>query len=299
MHHYGFSREQSIVSFSWGFLKEARDKYIARLNAIYESSMESNKITSIIGTASLPDTKNSEINGMKQIIVTAEGSTNPVSYTAKHVLIATGAYPAFPEGEGIMEHSISSDGFFELEDLPRKTVIVGAGYIGVELAGVLRSLGTDVSLVVRNKMILKEQDKMISETLEEEMKKQKIKIYKETGGVLSISLDENGDKIVNLKNGEVITGADCVIMAIGRKPSVDSLNLKQAGVKQKISGHIIVNDYADTNVNGIYALGDVCGKVELTPMVSKKILILLHSCVISQFPFFYEIIGYSCWQKAR
>ena len=261
MHHYGFSGgESSDVSFNWNFIKEARDKYIVRLNGIYERNMGNSGVTSILGAASFSE-------GGKSVIVNPSDGSDPVTYTAKNVLIAVGGYPEFPDGDGIKEHSISSDGFFELEDLPRKAVVVGAGYIAVELAGVLNSLGTDTSLVVRKARALREFDDIIAETLDDEMTKQGIVVHKETNGVKSIVTDDNGLKTVTLNNGDTISDVDCVLMATGRKPLVEPLNLSGAGVDQKPSGHIIVDEYSATNVDGIFALGDVCGNVELTPMV--------------------------------
>lgn len=260
MHHYGFSGgESSDVSFNWSFIKEARDKYIVRLNGIYERNMGNSGVASILGAASFSD-------GGKSVIVDPSDGSDPVTYTAKNVLIAVGGYPEFPDGDGIKEHAISSDGFFELEDLPRKAVVVGAGYIAVELAGVLNSLGTDTSLVVRKAKALREFDDIIAETLDDEMAKQGIVVHKETNGVKSIVVDDNGLKTVTLNNGDVISDVDCVLMATGRKPLVEPLNLSGAGVNQKPSGHIIVDEYSATSADGIFALGDVCGNVELTPM---------------------------------
>ena len=261
MKHYGFSGYDSdAISFDWGFIKENRDKYITRLNGIYERNMANSGVTSILGTASLAD-------GGKGVIVTPSDGGEPVSYKAKNVLIATGGYPTFPEGEGIREHSISSDGFFELEELPGKAVVVGAGYIAVELAGVLQALGTDTSLVLRKGQALREFDDMLAETLDEEMQRQGINIFRNTEGVQKIEVDSaSGLKTVYLNNGEKIDGVDTVLMATGRSPLVEPLNLPGAGVMQKEGGYIAVNEYSETNVEGIFALGDVCGSVELTPM---------------------------------
>lgn len=152
MKHYGFSGYDSdAISFNWNFIKENRDKYIVRLNGIYERNMGNSGVDSILGTASLAD------NG-KGVVVKPDDGGDAVTYSAKNILIATGGYPTFPDGEGIRENSISSDGFFELEELPGKAVVVGAGYIAVELAGVLQALGTDTSLVVRKNMALREFD---------------------------------------------------------------------------------------------------------------------------------------------
>ena len=261
MKHYGFSGYDSdAISFDWPFIKENRDKYIVRLNGIYERNMANSGVTSILGTASLTSTTNS-------VQVTPSDGSDPITYKAKHVLLATGGYPTFPEGPGIKEHAISSDGFFELDELPRKAVVVGAGYIAVELAGVLQALGTDTSLVLRKNKALREFDDMLADTLDEEMQRQGIHIYRDTNGLSEITLDETTNlKTVSLQNGESIQDVDCVLVATGRSPLVEPLNLPGAGVQQNDAGYVITNEYSETSANGVYALGDVVGNVELTPM---------------------------------
>jgi len=261
MKHYGFSGYDSdAISFNWNFIKENRDKYIVRLNGIYERNMGNSGVDNILGTASLAD-------GGKGVVVKPDDGGDAVTYSAKNILIATGGYPTFPDGEGIRENSISSDGFFELEELPGKAVVVGAGYIAVELAGVLQALGTDTSLVVRKNMALREFDEILSETLDNEMQRQGINIFRDTNGVEKITVEEStGLKTVFLQNGEKIEEVETVLMATGRSPLVAPLNLDGAGVAQKDGGYIIADDYSATNVDGVFALGDVVGNIELTPM---------------------------------
>lgn len=262
MQHYGFTGvdpDNDSIAFDWGFIKENRDKYIKRLNKIYEVNMANSGVDNIFGSASFT-------KGSNEVLVTPDDGSEPRKYKAKNVLIATGGYPQFPEGEGIIEHSISSDGFFELEDLPNKAVVVGAGYIAVELAGVLQALGTDTSLVLRKEMALREFDDILVDTLDDEMQRQGITIYRNNTGVKKIEIDEDGLKRVTLHNEEVIEGVDTVIMATGRSPLVEPLNLPDAGVKQRKGGYIKTDEYSSTSVDGVFALGDVCGKVELTPM---------------------------------
>jgi len=259
MKHYGFSGYDSdAIAFDWSFIKKNRDKYIQRLNGIYDKNMENSGVVKILGKASLTSDP-----GVVQV-APSDGS-DPVTYKAKNILLAPGGHPIFPSGEGIRENCISSDGFFELEELPRKAVVVGAGYIAVELAGVLQALGTDTSLVVRKEKALRSFDDILSDTLDEEMQRQGINIYRNTNGVEKVTNDA-GVKTVYLKNGEVIKDVDTVLMAPGRGPNVKPLDLPAAGVKQIDGGYIDVNEYSETNVNGIYALGDVCGNIELTPM---------------------------------
>ena len=120
MHHYGFLGQEE-VTFDWNFIKTNRDRYIQRLNGIYERNLDKAGITRLMGfgTFSAPN----------EVTVSPTDGGAPQTFRAKHILIATGGVPMFPSGQGIAEHSISSDGFFELEDLPNKTVVVGAGYI--------------------------------------------------------------------------------------------------------------------------------------------------------------------------
>ena len=273
MHHYGFSGyESGAVHFDWGFIQRSRDAYIARLNDIYDRNMMNSGVTRLVGKASLVKTKNNDDNGVGVIVspVGNNGSDGPQQiFKAKHILLATGGYPDMPPGTdgSVRQHAISSDGFFELESLPRKAVVVGAGYIAVELAGVLQALGTETSLVVRKERALRTFDTLVSKNLDTEMERHGITIFRNTNGVSRISLDkQSGLKTVILNNGEVIENVDVVIMAAGRNPSVESLNLNDVGVQQKEGGYVAVNEYSETNVDGVYAVGDVCGNVELTPM---------------------------------
>ncbi len=257
MSHYGFSGADE-VAFDWNFLKQARDKYVARLNGIYDRNLENSKVTKHLGKASLA--------GPHTVKVEPTDGSESQTFTAKHILIAVGGQPVFPNGEGVREYSISSDGFFELEDLPRKAVVVGAGYIAVELAGVLQALGTDTKLVVRKEMALRSFDDMLRDTLDEEMQRQGIEIFRNTNGVEKIEANADGLKTVYLNNGEKIEGADVVLMAPGRIPKTEFLNLESVGVERNEKGHIKVNEYSETTAEGIYALGDVIGNIELTPM---------------------------------
>ena len=250
MKHYGFDGVEHIT-FDWNVLKQARDKYIQRLNGIYERNLESSGVAQINGYASFAGGEDPHT----VTVSSPEGET--FTYTAKHILIAVGGVPVFPSGEGVMEHSITSDGFFELEDIPRKAVVVGAGYIAVELAGVLQALGTDTNLVLRKDQALRTFDSMVRDTLDEEMVRQGIQIHRNTDGVEKI--EANGEmKTVYLKNGDKIEDVDCVLVAPGRRPNVDKLNLSAVGVKQTGKGYIVADEYSETDTKGIYALvGDI------------------------------------------
>ena len=197
-------------------------------------------------------------------ITAADGSETTV--TAKNVLLAPGGYPSFPPGDGVAENCISSDGFFDLPTLPKSATVVGAGYIAVELAGVLNALGCSTTLVVRKGKALREFDPYVADILDSEMQRQGITVQRDTGGVASVKVNAQGTKDVTLSNGVVLNDQEVVLMATGRKPLVEPLNLAAAGVEQQASGHVKVNEYSETSAPGIFALGDVCGNVELTPM---------------------------------
>jgi len=279
MHKYGFHySDEDAITFDWSFLKERRDVYIKRLNGIYERNLKNSNVARFLGTASLakePNTIHVEVveevkNWTKEKALNVTKRKTIKTVTAKHILIATGGYPVLPEGEGIREHCITSDGFFELEEQPRNAVVVGAGYIAVELAGVLQALGTDTKLILRKEHALRNFDPLIRNTLDEEMIKQGIEIYRNTGGLLRVEEvvndDEDLTKRVYLQNGETIDDVDVVIVAPGRAPLVQPLNLQHRAILQTPSGHIVTDDHSETSATGVYAVGDVVGPIELTPV---------------------------------
>jgi glutathione reductase (NADPH) len=144
--------------------------------------------------------------------------------------------------------------------------VVGAGYIAVELAGVLNGLGSETHLVVRKHQALREFDPDVSDFLDSEMVRQGVHFHRNTGGVSKVELSEDGKKTVTCVSGDVIEGVDVVLVAPGRVANVDSLNLAAAGIKQRPNLTIVVDDFQQTSSDNIVALGDVCGQVELTPM---------------------------------
>ena len=255
---YSFGKQE--VNFDYPAFKKKRDAFISRLNGIYERNLDNAGIEKIAGNATFVDNHTVEVTSN-------DGTMTQV--TAEYILITVGGRPDMPSTTEGIEHCISSDGFFELNELPKKAVIVGAGYIAVELAGVLNSLGSETHLVVRKEKAMRNFDHDISDQLDAEMQRCGISIHRNTGGLSKVELDAStGKKTAYLASGgEPITGVDVVLYAPGRIPNTDGLNLDKAGVKL-VPGkkYIQVDDFQNTTADNIFALGDVCGKVELTPM---------------------------------
>eukprot|EP00598_Pedospumella_elongata_P004334 CAMPEP_0184978238 /NCGR_PEP_ID=MMETSP1098-20130426/8809_1 /TAXON_ID=89044 /ORGANISM="Spumella elongata, Strain CCAP 955/1" /LENGTH=479 /DNA_ID=CAMNT_0027501355 /DNA_START=77 /DNA_END=1516 /DNA_ORIENTATION=+ len=244
------------VTFDWSKLKLYRDRYIKRLNGIYEGGLDKMNIDRITGLAAFDGPNNLVLSN------TADGAEKRI--TAKHILIAVGGTPNKLGVPGD-EYVLNSDSFFELETQPKKVAVLGAGYIAVELAGVLHGLGSDTSLLVRHDKALRTFDNMISTHLDNSMKKAGIKVI---GGATSkeVTKEADGTLSVHLENGETLTGFDVLLAATGRHPLTASLNLASVGVETKGPGFVVVDKYQNTSASNIYALGDVCGNVELTPM---------------------------------
>ncbi|OTG83653.1 glutathione-disulfide reductase [Acinetobacter sp. ANC 4648] len=244
---YGFQTE--LKSFNWQKLIENRQAYISRIHTSYNTGLKKNNVDVIHGFAKFIDAQTIEVNGEK--------------FTADHILIATGTHAFKPEIEGA-EYGIDSNGFFELEELPKRTAIVGSGYIAVELAGVLKALGSDVHIFIRKQQPLRGLDQFLGETLLEHMQNENIKVHIHSQ-VNKVTKLEDNSLVLHLKDGTQHT-VDCLIWAIGRKPSLEAINLSLTQVQLNQNGFIQVDDYQNTTQSGIYAVGDITGKVELTPV---------------------------------
>lgn len=245
---YGFNID--VKGFDFKKLVETRQKYISNIHRSYETNLAKNKVEVIQGFAKFVDTKTVEVNG--ELI------------TADHILIATGGRPVFPDVKGA-EYGIDSDGFFELEQLPERVAVVGAGYVAVEIAGVLRSLGSEVDLYVRQHSPLRSFDHSIVNVLIEEMDKEGIELHTHTV-IKEVIKNEDGSLTIDLEDGRTNT-VDCLIWAVGREPATDKINLEVTGVETNSIGKIKVDKFQNTNVEGIYAVGDIIeNSIDLTPV---------------------------------
>jgi glutathione reductase (NADPH) len=248
---YGFDVE--LKNFDWAKLVESREAYIGRIHKGYEGYLAKNGVTVINGFAKFVDNKTVEVNGER--------------YTADHISIAVGGRPSIPNIPGA-EHGIDSNGFFELDEQPRRVAVIGAGYIAVELAGVLNSLGTETHLFVRKHAPLRSFDPLVVETLTEIMEKEGPTLHT-NATPKALHKEADGSVTLHLENGDTHT-VDQVIWAIGREPVTDLINLEATDVETNERGFIKTDEYQNTSVPGIYALGDIMeGGIELTPVAVK------------------------------
>lgn len=250
-HHYGWNT--SVESFDWSRLIANKDKEIDRLNGIYENLLSNAGVEILHGTASLLDANTVKL-----------GETE---LKADKILIASGGTPFMPTIEGI-EHAISSNEVFHLETQPKSSVVVGGGYIAVEFAGIFNGIGTDTTLVYRGPQILRGFDEDIRNHLADEIVKKGIDLQIENN-VAKIELDDNGGKLVTFTNGSTKT-VDVVLFATGRTPNTKALNLENAGVILGARGEIPVDKYARTNVESVFAVGDVTDRIALTPVATME-----------------------------
>jgi glutathione reductase (NADPH) len=245
---YGF--KAPLKSFNWAVLVANREAYIKRIHAAYDRGFASNNVTVINGFAKFVNKNTVEVNGEH--------------ITADHIVIATGGRPSRPAIEGA-EYGIDSDGFFALETQPKSVAVVGAGYIAVELAGVLHALGSQSHLIVRKDKPLRTFDAMLSDTLVEQMAKHGPTLH--THSVPNrIEKTVDGQYVVHCDNGQTIGPVDSLIWAIGREPATDNINLESTGVELNEGGYIYTDKYQNTSVDGIYAVGDNTGRAQLTPV---------------------------------
>ena len=245
---YGFAL--SAGAHDWALLKEKRDAYVLRLNEIYEANLAKRRITLIRSRADFVDSRT----------VAAAGSI----LCAPHIVIATGGRPLRPAIPGA-QLGITSDGFFELPHRPERVAIVGSGYIAVELAGIFAALGSHVTLVLRGETMLKQFDCMIGESMQKILRDEGVSIITQAWPS-SLDRDARGQLTLPLRDGRRLEPFDSLLWAIGRAPAVEELGLDRAAVELDAYGFIVTDKYQTTSAAGIYAIGDVTGRAQLTPV---------------------------------
>jgi len=249
---YGFDITRH--GYDWPFMKKKRDAYIARLNGIYQRNLDLDDIRLFQGYGRFVDAHRIEV----------AGDSENQSIEGKHILIATGGKPTVPEIPGA-EYGITSDGFFELEDLPERVVVVGAGYIAVELAGVLNMLGSRVTMMLRKEVFLRTFDASLREGLMEEMLNSGVNILGSTQ-VSCVEKSDGGLLQIITSNNQKIADIDCLIWAIGRNANTENIGLDKAGLQATKEGFLETDEQQNTAIKGIYAVGDVTGRAALTPV---------------------------------
>ena len=254
---YGWQQNQS-ASFDWNKLKDNKNTEISRLNGIYEKLLNNSGATIIQGRAKIEAPQRVSING--------------VDYTAEKILIATGGWPFVPDIPG-SELAITSNEIFHLDQLPKKAVIVGGGYIAIEFAGILNGLGVETKLIYRGDQLLKSFDKDCAVKVTQGMIDKGVNTILKTN-VTSISKNQH-DLAVCLDNGKTIT-TDMVLYATGRIANTEGLGLENTAVELSSSKAIVVDNNYRTNEPSIYAIGDVIDRVQLTPVAIKEAMVLIN-----------------------
>ena len=250
LHHavdYGY--DVNVKGHDWTALKTRRDAYVSRLNDIYSNNLDKRGVTYLAGAARFIDANTVMVGDSE--------------YQAERIVIATGGQPMVPDLPGA-ELGITSDGFFELEEQPRRVLIAGSGYIAVELAGIFSGLGSETQVIVRKDGVLREFDKMLSSELMDTMQKSGIAL---DTGVIPASVSETDDGLVLMaEDGREFGPVDTLVWAIGRSPNTATLDVGKAGVNMDERGFVPTDDMQATNVENIHALGDVTGRAALTPV---------------------------------
>ncbi len=250
----GFGWTSEKVSFDWGALIENKDKEIDRLNKAYVRNLEAAGAELILERATIKD---------KNTIELASGRT----ITAKYILIATGAAPFVPRHLPGHELAITSNEAFDLDFLPRRMVIVGGGYIAVEFAGIFAGLGVETILLLRGDQILRGFDDDIRNHLAAEMTKKGIDIRVKSDVT---KIERSGDGVrITLEDGSQI-GAGQIMFATGRMPNTQGIGLENVGLHGTAHGAVAVNEFSQTIVENIYAVGDVTNRVNLTPVAIRE-----------------------------
>ena len=250
LHHladYGFDVE--VKGHDWAGLKARRDAYVQRLNGIYEKNLDKRGVTYLVGHARFIDAHTVDIEGRK--------------VSADRIVISTGGRPSVPDIPGA-ELGLTSDDFFELKERPQRVLIAGSGYIAVELAGVFNALGSNVQLVVRKDSILRDFDSMLSARLMDCMDRFDIDIVTR---VVPQSVEKTDEGLVlHAEDGRSFGPVDCLLWAIGRTPNTADLDAGKAGVEMDEWGFVPTDKFQQTNVENIFAIGDVTGRAALTPV---------------------------------
>jgi glutathione reductase (NADPH) len=245
---YGF-QVAATGPHDWPLLRQKRDAYVRRLNDIYASNLEKKRIHVVRGEARL--------TGPRSVAAAGE------ILEGRHIIIATGGYPTVPDVPGAA-HGITSDGFFELDRCPARTALVGSGYIAVELAGMLAALGSRVSFFARHDSLLRRFDRLLQESVIAGLEADGVALRWRS---VPEAVEKRADGLhLRTRDGVDHGPFDTLIWAVGRDPATHGLGLEAAGVDTDAGGFIPTDRFQETRVPGIFAIGDVTGREQLTPV---------------------------------
>lgn len=245
--------------FDWSTLRDNQREEILRLNGIYNRLLESSGVQ--------------RIQGRGKILAEHQVAVGDQVFTAERILIATGSWPFIPEFPG-SEHCITSNEVFNLADFPKRFMVYGGGYIATEFASIFHGLGAETTQVYRGDMILRGFDEEVRGFVQQEMQQQGVKLHLNTQ--IQQLEKRNAGLLVTLSNGETLE-VDAVLCATGRRGNVDGLGLEQVGLVPNPQGEIRVDAGFRTEVPSIYALGDVTGGPQLTPVALAEAMTLVHN----------------------
>ncbi len=257
----GFGWTLGEARFDWATLLANKDREIARLNAVYEGALAKAGAQILRGKATVVDAHTVELGGKR--------------HTARHILVATGSWPQLPQIPG-RELAITSNEAFHLDKLPRRALVVGGGYVGVEFASIFQGLGIQTTLAYRGACLLRGFDSELGMRLAEEMKKKGVTIRMQSNPA---RLDPGIQ--VTYEDGAV-EETDLVMFATGRKPNSAGLGLDAAGVKLDAAGAIVVDAYSKSSVDSIHAIGDVTNRLNLTPVATAEGMALAKTLFLNQ-----------------
>ncbi len=264
----GFGWTVGKSSFDWKTLLANKNAEIARLNGVYESLLGNAGVELFDGRARVVDANT----------VVIEGASGSKTVTAERILVATGGWPTVPDFPG-NEHVLTSNEVFFLDDLPKRAIVVGGGYIAVEFAGIFNGLGVETKQLYRGPLFLRGFDEDVRDFLRDEMVKKGVDLRFNAN---IASVEKKGDVLVaTLEDGSTIE-TDLILYATGRHPNTANLGLEEAGVQLAKNGSIIVNEDFQTSVPSIYALGDVIDRVALTPVAIAEGMVFSHNTYKSE-----------------
>lgn len=261
----GFGWQSGEISFDWATLRDNKTTEISRLNDIYNGILDGANVEVINGRGRIIDSHTVEVSGKK--------------YTTERILITVGGWPFIPDFPG-REYVVSSNEVFDLETFPKRIVVVGGGYIAVEFSGIFNGLGAEVTQLYRGDLFLRGFDNEVRQFAAEEISKKGVALRFNTD-VESIEKQANDSLKINLNDGSSLI-ADAVLYATGRKPLLADLGLENVHVELSDNAYIKVNDNFQTSESSIYALGDVTGGMELTPVALEEGMTLARSLYDNQ-----------------